>query len=701
MSMKVYDAASLRNVALVGHSGAGKTQLLSSLLFDAGAVSRLGRVDDGTTVTDYDEEEIARKHTLSASLAYVEWNKTKINFIDTPGMANFLSDARAAMRVADAALVVVDAVSGVQVSTEKVWEAANELAAPRLVVLNRLDRERASMSRSLESLRGVFGRTVIPIQLPIGEEKNFKGIVDLVAMKAVTFAADGSGKPADAPIPPDLESAAQAGRDALIEMVAEADDALMEKFFESGTLSQEELVEGLKRAVGGARVFPLVCVSAAANIGLQPLLDAIINYVPAPAERPFAATSRTSDEPLQVSASESAPAGAFVWKTVADAFAGRITLFRVISGTLKADATVQNVTRDTSERLGHLTLLQGKTPTNVPELKAGDLGAVAKLKDTLTSDVLGDKNVAFKVQPIKFPEPVISYAIEPKARGDEEKISTALHRLQEEDPSISYNRDAQTKQLLLAGQGQSHIEVTVAKLKRRFGVEVNLKIPRIPYRETITAATEAHGRHKKQTGGHGQFGDCKVRFEPLPRGTDFEFVDDIFGGAIPRQYIPAVEKGLQDARLRGFLAGYPMVDFRATVFDGSFHAVDSNELSFKMAASLAFKDGMSRARPTLLEPVMDVEVYAPSDYAGDLMGDLNSRRGRIGGMDTRGASTIIRAKVPMAEMLTYEQHLTSATGGRGSYHMEFSHYEEVPSHLHGKIITAAKAERGQEAVEEA
>ena len=697
--MKVYDAQSLRNVALVGHSGAGKTQLLSTLLFDAGAVNRLGRVDEGTTVTDFDEEEIARKHTLSASLAYVEWNKNKINFIDTPGMANFLSDARAALRVADAALVVVDAVSGVQVSTEKVWAVAEELSTPRLVILNRLDRERASMSRALESLRGVFGRTVIPIQLPIGEEKNFKGIVDLVAMKAVTFGADG--KPTEATIPANIESDAQAARDALIEMVAEADDALMEKFFESGTLSQEELVEGLKRAVSGGRIFPLVCTSAAANIGLQPLLDAIVNYVPAPVDRPFSATARKSDEPVAVAAADSGPGALFVWKTIADAFAGRITLFRVVSGTIRADSTVQNVTRDTPERIGHLTLLQGKTTTNVPELRAGDLGAVAKLKDTLTSDVLGDKNVAFKVQAIKFPEPVISYAIEPKARGDEEKISTALHRLQEEDPSISYNRDAQTKQLLLAGQGQSHIEVTVAKLKRRFGVEVNLKIPRIPYRETITASTEAHGRHKKQTGGHGQFGDCKVKFEPLPRGSDFEFVDDIFGGSIPRQFIPAVEKGLQDARLRGFLAGYPMVDFRATVFDGSFHAVDSNELSFKMAASLAFKDGMTRARPTLLEPVMDVEVYAPSDYAGDLMGDLNSRRGRIAGMDTRGASTIIRAKVPMAEMLTYEQHLTSATGGRGSYHMEFSHYEEVPSHLHGKIISAAKAERGQEAVEEA
>jgi elongation factor G len=569
------------------------------------------------------------------------------------------------------------------------------------VVLNRLDRERASMTRALESLRSVFGRTVIPIQLPIGEEKAFRGIVDLVGMKAWTFATDGTGKPTEGPIPGDLESAAQSAREALIEMVAEADDALMEKFFESGTLSQEDLVAGLKRGVAASRVFPLLCTSAAANIGMQPLLDAIINYVSSPAERPFKAAAKASEDAVAVQAGESAPAAAFVWKTVADPFAGRITMFRVVAGTVKADSTVQNVTRETPERLGHLTLLQGKTPTNVPEIKAGDLGAVAKLKDTLTSDLLGDKSIAFRVPAIKFPEPVLSYAIEPKTRGDEEKISTALHRLQEEDPSISYNRDPQTKQLLLAGQGQSHIEVTVAKLKRRFGVEVHLKIPRIPYRETITASTEAHGRHKKQTGGHGQFGDCKVKFEPLPRGSDFEFVDDIFGGSIPRQYIPAVEKGLQDARLRGFLAGFPMVDFRATVFDGSFHPVDSNELSFKLAASLAFKDGMSRARPTLLEPVMDVEVYAPSDYAGDLMGDLNSRRGRIGGMDTRGVSTIIRAKVPMAEMLTYEQHLTSATGGRGAYHMEFSHYEEVPSHLHGKIITAAKAERGQEAVEEA
>jgi elongation factor G len=697
--MKVYDAPNLRNVALVGHSGAGKTQLLSALLFDAGAVNRFGRVDDGTTVTDYDEEEIARKHTLSSSLAYVEWNRTKINFIDTPGMANFLSEARAAMRVADAALVIVDAVAGVEVSTEKVWTVAEEFGLPRLVVLNRLDRERASLDRSLESLRSVFGRTVVPIQLPIGEEKASRGVVDLVAMKAWTYATDGSGKQTEAAVPDELKDAAQSAREALIEMVAEADDALMEKFFDAGTLTQDELVSGLKRGFAAGRVFPLICASAATNVAVQPILDTIVTYVPSPAERPMKVGGAGGEE-TTVAAVDSGPMAAFVWKTVADPFAGRITLFRVLSGSIKSDSTVQNVTKETPERVGHLTLLQGKTPTSVPEIKAGDIGAIAKLKETLTSDMLADKNVSFRVPPVRFPEPVISYAIEPKSRADEEKISTALHRLQEEDPSISYTRDAQTKELLLAGQGQSHIEVTVAKLKRRFGVEVNLKLPRIPYRETITASTDAHGRHKKQTGGHGQFGDCKVKFEPLPRGSDFEFVDDIFGGAIPRQFIPAVEKGLQDARMRGFLAGYPMVDFRATVFDGSFHAVDSNELSFKMAASLAFKDGMTRARPTLLEPIMDVEVYAPSDFAGDLMGDLNGRRGRIGGMETRGASTIIRAKVPMSEMLTYEQQLTSATGGRGSYHMEFSHYEEVPAHLHGKIIAAAKAERGQEAAEE-
>jgi elongation factor G len=697
--MKVYDAANIRNVALVGHSGSGKTQLAAALLFDTGAVNRFGSVDDGTTVTDYDDEEIARKHTLSATPAWCEWQKTKINIIDTPGMGNFLSDARAALRVADAALVVIDAVAGAEVQTEKVWAEAESLGLPRLVVMNRLDRERASLDRALASVRESCSRSVTPIHMPIGEEKGFNGLVDLVSMKAYTWAGDGDATFTETELPASLRDAATSAREALIEMVAEADDSLMEKFFDAGTLTQEELVGGLRSAVAAGKIAPLVCTSAAGNIGMQPLLDAIVQLLPSPLERPLRVIDDAGAEASR-EASASGSYAAFVWKTVADPFAGRITLFRVMNGTLTADTSVHNQTRDTTERLGHLMVMQGKTSTTVPELRAGDIGAVAKLKDTLTSDTLAEKAAGMSFPPLNFPEPVLAYAIEPKSRGDEDKISSSMRRLEEEDPTIRYMRDPQTHELLLAGQGQLHIEVTVAKLKRRFGVEVNLKPPRIPYRETITASTEAHGRHKKQTGGHGQFGDCKIRLEPLPRGADFEFVDDIFGGSIPRQFVPAVEKGIQDARLRGYLAGYPVVDFRVTVFDGSFHPVDSNELSFKMAGRLAFKDGMTRARPTILEPIMNVEVHAPSDYAGDLMGDLNGRRGRISGMDSRGAMTVIRAQVPMAEMLTYEQHLTSVTGGRGSYNMEYSHYDEVPQHLQTKIVAAHKAERGEE-VEEA
>jgi elongation factor G len=697
--MKVYDAASIRNVAVVGHGGCGKTQLISALLYSAGMVNRLGLVDDGTTVTDYDDEEIARRHTLSSALACIEWNKTKINIIDTPGFGNFFTDTRAGLRVSDTALLVVDAVAGVEVQTEKAWDAAAELALPRLVCVNRLDRDRASLARTLESLRETLGRTIIPIQLPIGEEKSFSGVVDLVAMKSWSFAADGSGQASEGPVPAAMEAAVSSAREALIEMVAEADEKLMETFFEAGTLTQEQLVSGLKAATAAGKVFPLVCASGLQNIGAQPLMDALLAYAPSPAERAFEAlvngeaTTRPNDE--------KAPYAAFVWKTVADQFAGRITLFRVYQGTLKSDSTVQNATRGTQERLGHLVVLQGKTQVQVPEVKAGDLGAVAKLKDTRTNDTIADKTAGIAFRPIPFPEPVLSYAIEPKSRGDEDKISSSMHRLEEEDGTIRYARDQQTNELLLAGQGQLHIEVTVAKLKRRFGVEVNLKPPRIPYRETITARVEAHGRHKKQTGGHGQFGDCKIRMEPLPRGSEFEFVDEIFGGSIPRQFIPAVEKGIQESRLRGYLAGYPVVDFRVVLTDGQYHDVDSNELSFKTAGWLAFKDGMSKAKPTLLEPIMNVEVYAPSDFAGDLMGDLNGRRGRISGMEPRGQMTVIKAQVPMAEMLTYEQHLTSVTGGRGSYHMEYSHYDEVPSQQQQKIIAAARAERGQGAELEA
>jgi elongation factor G len=691
--MKVYDAASIRNVALVGHGGSGKTQLVSALLLDAGMVNRLGKVDEGNTVTDYDEEEISRKHTLSAGLAYAEWNKTKINLIDTPGFGNFFSDARAALHVADGAVVVVDGVSGVEVQTEKAWSVCEELSLPRLVAVNRLDRDRASLERVLESLRQTLGRAIVPIQLPIGEEKSFTGVVDLVSMKAYTFAGDASGKMTEGAVPAAMTDAVNAAREALIEMVAEADESLMEKFFEAGTLTQEELTRGLAAATRDAKVVPLVCTSGLQNIGAQTLMDTILAYLPSPADRPF--TAIVNKEPATKTADEKAPYAAFVWKTVADQFAGRITMFRVYQGCLKADSTVANATQGTQDRLGHLIALQGKTPANVPEFKAGDMGAVAKLKDTKTNDTLADKAAGITFPKIPFPEPVLSYAIEPKSRGDEDKIGTAMHRLEEEDSTIKYHRDPQTHELLLAGQGQMHIEVTVAKLKRRFGVEVLLKPPRIPYRETITARVEAHGRHKKQTGGHGQFGDCKIRMEPLPRGSEFEFVDEIRGGSIPRGFIPAVEKGIQESRLRGYLAGFPVVDFRVALYDGSYHDVDSNELSFKTAGWLAFKDGMSRAKPTLLEPIMNVTIQAPNDNAGDLMGDLNGRRGRISGMEARGQSTVIKAQVPMAEMLTYEQHLTSVTGGRGSYHMEYSHYDEVPNHLQSKIVATAKSERGQ------
>jgi elongation factor G len=670
------------------------------MLFGAGTVNRLGKVDEGSTVTDFDDEAIARKHTLSSSLAHAEWRNSKINIIDTPGFANFLTDARSALRVVETAVVVVDAVAGVEVQTEKLWSEAASLGLPRIVVVNRLERDRASLERTLEALRRDLAREITPIQLPLGEERGFTGVVDLIRMKALTSSPDGSGATTEGDIPAALVERATQAREQLIEAVAEADEQLMEAFFAEGTLTQDQLVSGLRAATVGGRLFPLVCTSGLHVIGIKGLLDAVVDCVPSPAERDFPALAKDGSD-TTVKASDAGAPTAFVWKTIADPFAGRITMLRVVSGTLKSDSSVHNLRADAPERLGHLLALQGKTQTHVHELKAGDLGAVAKLKDTRTSDILADKASTVRIAEIKFPEPVLAYAIEPKSRGDEDKISTAMQRLREEDPSIGYTRDPQTHELLLAGQGQMHIEVTVAKLKRRFGVEVNLKPPRIPYRETIMASTEAHGRHKKQTGGHGQFGDCKIRVEPLARGSDFEFEDDIFGGSIPRQFVPAVEKGIQDARMRGFLAGYPMVDFKATVYDGSYHAVDSNELSFKLAGSLAFKDAMTRARPTILEPIMKVEVYAPSDFAGDLMGDLNGRRGRIAGMDTRGAMTVIRAQVPMSEMLSYEQHLTSATGGRGSYHMEYSHYEEVPQHLQSKIIAAAKAERGQEVVEEA
>lgn len=689
--MKIYDTATIRNVAIVGHGGSGKTSLTSAMLFDSGAVNRLGRVEEGNTVTDFDEDEVARQISLSTALAHCEWNKNKLNLLDTPGYGNFIADARSALHVADAALVNVCAVAGVEVQTEKVWNYAEEFGLPRILVVNRLDRDRASFSRAVASIQETFGRTAIPIQIPLGEEKDFRGVIDLLRMKAYVWVGDEKGSFKEEDVPTDLEQHADSARNELVEMVAEGDDALMEKFFEAGVLSEEELTLGLKKEIAEGRIFPVLAVSATHNIAVQTLLDYIVQLCPSPADRgPIRGKDPASGEELRRKVSEDEPTSALVFKTIADPYAGRITMFRVMSGVLKSDTAYHNVNKDTAERLGSLMLLQGKNTEPVAEVKAGDLASVAKLKETQTGDTLCDKSAPIRYEPLKFPEPVISFAIEPKSRGDEEKISQALQRLAEEDPMLAYSRDGSTNELILSGTGQLHIEVAVGRLKRKFGVEVDLHPPKVPYRETITASAEAHGRHKKQTGGHGQFADCWVRMEPLARGSDFEFVNEIFGGAIPRQYVPAVEKGIREARVKGYLAGYPVVDFKATVYDGKYHEVDSSELAFKIAGSLAFKEAMEKCRPILLEPVMNVEISVPDETTGDILGDLNARRGRTQGMEKKGSLTSIKAQVPMAEMLTYEPVLTSMTGGRGAFHMDFSHYEPVPVQIQQKIVEEAK-----------
>jgi elongation factor G len=699
--MKVYDAPNIRNVAVVGHGGSGKTSLVSALLFDMGAVNRLGRVEDGTTVTDFDPDEVERRISLQTAPAWGEWKKTKINFLDTPGYANFLFEARSGLRVADTALVVVDAVHGVEVQTEKVWGYAAEYGLPRVVVINRMDRERASFTRALDSLQSAFGRAVVPLAIPLGEERGFVGVADLVAGKADVYHEDASGKFQMVDVPPEVSEAAQSWREKLVEMVAESNEDLLEVFFEKGTLTPEELSRGLRAAVLAGRVFPVLPASSTRNVGLHPLLDALVDLVPTAADR----GEVTGHDPARKQEATrrpvaDAPLAAYVFKTIADPHAGRISLFRVYSGTLKSDSNVHNSTRDVAERVGSLQIMQGKTATAVGEIQAGDVGAVAKLKDTQTGDTLTDKVHPIVLPKVEAPEPATTFAIEPKTRGDEDKISAALHRLMEEDVVLKLSRDAQTHEMLLSGMGQLHVEVMVGKLRKRYKVEVNLKKPKIPYRETIKASAEGHGRHKKQTGGHGQFGDCKIRMKPLPRGEDFKFVDDIFGGSIPKNFIPAVEKGIQEARLRGFLAGFPMTGFQVELFDGQYHDVDSSEMSFKIAGSLAFKDAVAKCRPTLLEPVMKVEIAVPEEYAGAVMGDLSSRRGRPQGMEPRGRLQVIKAEVPLSEMLSYDAELTSMTGARGSYHMEMSHYDEVPGHLQDKIIAAARAEKGAEATEE-
>ena len=700
--MKVYEGANIRNVALVGHGHAGKTSLVSAMLYTAGATQRLGRVDDGTAATDYDDEEIARQMSIASSLAYVEWGKTKINLIDTPGFNMFVHEAKMVMPAVEAAIVVVDGVAGVEVVTQRVWSYCEEYQTPRLIVASRMDRERADAGRVLESLQNAFGRTVIPLELPIGSEKNFTGVVDLVSMKAYTYELGGNGKAKEVEIPANLKDEAQAAHEKLVEMIAEGNDALMEEFFEKGTIPEEHLIPALHDAIREDRIFPVLFASGLGNVAADHVMDFIVDYTPAPTEKGAVRGEVTSGngEPPARKVADSEPVSLFVFKTVSDPFSGRISYFKVFSGVVKNDATVQNFTRGSQEKLAHISIMQGKTAVPVTELHAGDIGAVAKLKDTVTGDTLGDKSAPIQYPKVKLPEPAITFAIEPKSRADEDKLGVGIHKMMEEDAMLRFFRDAQTKEFLIAGTGQQHIEVVVSKMKKRYHTEVVLKAPKVPYRETIRGKADVQGRHKKQTGGHGQYGDCKIKMEPMARGGEFEFVNDIFGGAIPKNYIPAIEKGIKDAASRGYLAGFPVVDFRVILYDGSYHDVDSNDMSFQMAGRIAFRKAMEQAKPTLLEPVMVVEITVPDEFAGSIMGDLNSRRGRIQGMDNKGGNTVVKAEVPMAEMLTYGVDLTAMTQGRGSFNMEMHHYDVVPAQLQEKIIEKAKAARGEVAEEE-
>ncbi len=701
--MKVYEGANIRNIAFIGHGHAGKTSLISAMLFTAGATQRLGRVDDGSAPTDYDEEEIARKMSIASSMAYVEWGSTKINLIDTPGFNMFVHEAKMVLPVVDAAVVVVDGVAGVEVVTERVWAYCEEYKTPRLIVASRMDRERADATRVLESVQKTFGRNAIPIELPIGSEKSLTGVVDLVRMKAFTYELGGNGKGKEVEIPANMKDQVQEAHERLVELVAEGDDALMEEFFEKGTIPEEDLIPALHNAIREDKIFPVIFASGLGNIGADRVLDFIVDYTPAPSEHEWvqgeAAAAGNGDAPKRHE-TDAEPVSVYIFKTVSDPFSGRISYFKVFSGVLKNDATLQNFTRGSSEKFAHISIMQGKTAVPVNELHAGDIGAVAKLKDTVTGDTLGDKSAPIQYPRVKLPEPAITFAIEPKSRADEDKLGVGIHKMMEEDAMLRFFRDAQTKEFLIAGTGQQHIEVVVSKMKKRYHTEVVLKAPKVPYRETIRGKADVQGRHKKQTGGHGQYGDCKIKMEPLPRGGNFEFVNDIFGGAIPKNFIPAVEKGIKDAAGRGYLAGFPVVDFRVILYDGSYHDVDSNDLSFQMAGRIAFKKAMETAKPTILEPVMSVEITVPDEFAGSIMGDLNSRRGRIQGMDNKGGNTLVKAEVPMAEMLTYGVDLTSMTQGRGSFNMEMHHYDVVPAQQQEKIIEKAKAERGDVKEEE-
>jgi len=691
--MAKYESKSLRNLAVVGHGGTGKTSLCESLLFVSGKSERLGRVDDSTSCMDFEPEEQKRRVSISSAANFVEWEKHKINFIDTPGDSNFAYDIKCSMSVVENTVIIVDAVGGVEFQTQKVWELADEFKLPRIIFINRLDRERSNFTTALESIKSKFKKKVTPVCLPIGAEDKFNGIVDLIGMKAYLFSDNkGIGKAVD--IPEEMKDEVKSFRDSMVEDIAEADDELMNKYLEAGELSDEELKTGLKKGVSSGSLIPVVCGSSTKGIGISLLLDLIVNSFASPVDRdPVKGKKPKTDDIEERQPSEDAPFSAIVFKTIADPYAGRLTLFRVYSGTLNSDTPVYNSSRKITEKFGHVFFLEGKNQKQAEVLIPGDIAGVAKLKETTTGDTLCNEKSPIILEKVAVPPPIISYAMEPKTRGDEDKIASSIHRLTEEDPTIVYTRNVETKEMILSGMGQVHIEVNIEKMKRKFGVEVNLNTPKIPYKETIKGKTNVQGKYKKQSGGRGQFGDCWIDIEPQPRGAGFLFEDKIVGGVIPGQYRPAEEKGIVEAAAKGVLAGYPVIDFKIALTFGSYHTVDSSEMAFKIAGSMAFQKGVMDCQPILLEPIVNIEIEVPDEYMGDVIGDLNSRRGRVQGMDSNGSNQIIKGQVPLAEILKYAPDLRSMTSGRGNFTYTESHYDEVPAYIAEKIIAESKKDK--------
>jgi len=691
--MKSYKVEQIRNVAFVGHAGAGKTSVVESLLYLSGVSDRLGKVGDNSSVMDYDPDEIRRGHSINASFAAIEWQKHKFNILDTPGNGNFIADTPGCIRVSDGVVVVIAADEGIQFYTEKVWQWADESSLKRIVFINKMDSDQASIQSLLESLKKKLKAQPFLLHVPVGSGEQFSGIVDLVENKYYAYEKDGKGPGTVSDIPGDLKDEVENRRAELVEAVAESDDELIESYLEKGELSDEEFDIGLKKGVESGQLVPVVLGCALHSIGADRLIKAIIDFLPSP-DQSLAqlGKSLSSDEAVEVKADGNGMFSGLVFKTIADPYAGKLTLFRVYSGSLKPDTSVYNATHETDERIGQLFALQGKKQIPMTEVVAGDMGTVAKLKVTTTGDTLTVKGKGVQFDPIVFPNPVLARAMVPKTRADEEKISNSLHRLVEEDPTLKVERDPQTHELLVSGMGAEHLDVIIERLKRRFGVEVEMKPPKVPYRETIRGKTKIQGKHKKQSGGRGQFGDTWLEISPLPRGGGFEFENRIVGGAIPKTYIPAVEKGVHEAMAQGVLAHYPIVDIKVALYDGSYHDVDSSEMAFKIAGSIGFKKGVLDCKPILLEPVMTMEVVVPSEFIGDVIGDLNSKRGKILGVDANDDNQNVRAHVPMASILNYAPELRALTSGRGVFVMEYDHYDVVPEHLTAKIIEDAAQE---------